>query len=106
MKIFIRIRSALQFIGYAGLPCITLFYLVVTKRSAVREQPGGETWRSCVTCAVGRPGRVFGTRELVIERYPYIVPYRIQGNAVQLLRVFHTSRKPPKTWQDVNEKGR
>ncbi|MHC1712116.1 MAG: type II toxin-antitoxin system RelE/ParE family toxin [Solidesulfovibrio sp.] len=46
----------------------------------------------------GRPGRIFGTRELVIERYPYIVPYRVRGDAVEILRVFHTSRLPPKNW--------
>lgn len=45
--------------------------------------------------AQGRPGRVFGTRELVIAKYPYIVPYRVKGNEIQILRVFHTSRKPP-----------
>ncbi len=46
----------------------------------------------------GRPGRVFGTRELVIERYSYIVPYRIRGNEVQIIRVFHTSQKLPEGW--------
>jgi toxin ParE1/3/4 len=44
---------------------------------------------------IGRPGRVYGTRELVISRYPYIVPYRVRDNIVQLLRVFHTARKWP-----------
>jgi plasmid stabilization system protein ParE len=47
---------------------------------------------------MGRPGRVFSTRELVIERYPYLVPYRVHRGEVQILRVFHTSRKPPKSW--------
>lgn len=47
---------------------------------------------------MGRPGRVFGTRELVIERYPYIVPYRIRGREVQIIRVFHTSQRPPEAW--------
>jgi addiction module RelE/StbE family toxin len=47
---------------------------------------------------IGRPGRVFGTRELVMEGYPYVVPYRVQGNEVQILRVFHTSQKPPRKW--------
>lgn len=46
----------------------------------------------------GRNGRVFGTRELVIERYPYIIPYRVRENTVEILRVFHTSRKLPKQW--------
>lgn len=46
----------------------------------------------------GRPGRVSGTRELVFVELPYIVPYRVRANAVQVLRVFHTSRKPPSAW--------
>jgi addiction module RelE/StbE family toxin len=47
---------------------------------------------------MGRPGRMIGTRELVIEKYPYLVPYRICGNEVQVLRVFHTSRRPQESW--------
>ena len=43
--------------------------------------------------AMGRAGRVVGTRELVISDRPYIVPYRIKENVVEILRVFHTSRK-------------
>lgn len=46
----------------------------------------------------GRAGRVFGTRELIIKHYPYIVPYRIKDDAVQILRVFHPSQKPPENW--------
>ncbi|MDL2307301.1 type II toxin-antitoxin system RelE/ParE family toxin [Desulfovibrio sp. OttesenSCG-928-C06] len=46
----------------------------------------------------GRPGRIFGTRELVIDNYPYIVPYRVKNNEIQILRIFHTSRKPPERW--------
>ena len=45
--------------------------------------------------SIGRAGRVFGTRELVITPYPYIVPYRIKNEAVEILRVFHTARKWP-----------
>ena len=44
---------------------------------------------------MGRPGRVPGTRELVIPRTPYIVPYRLVDNAVQVLRVFHGARLWP-----------
>lgn len=46
----------------------------------------------------GRPGRLSGTRELVFSGLPYIVPYRVRADAVQILRVFHTSRKPPIVW--------
>ena len=45
--------------------------------------------------ALGRPGRISGTRELVISGTPYTVPYRVRGNVVQLIRVFHAARKWP-----------
>ena len=45
--------------------------------------------------AMGRPGRVSGTRELVVGDTPYIVPYRVRVNAVEILRVFHAARKWP-----------
>jgi toxin ParE1/3/4 len=43
----------------------------------------------------GRPGRWSGTRELVVPRTPYIVPYRVQGDLVEILRVFHSARRWP-----------
>ena len=45
---------------------------------------------------IGRPGRVEGTRELVVPDTPYLVPYRVRGHAVEILRVFHGARKWPK----------
>ncbi len=45
--------------------------------------------------ASGRIGRVPGTRELVVTGTPYIVPYRVRGDAVEILRVFHAARKWP-----------
>jgi toxin ParE1/3/4 len=45
--------------------------------------------------AIGRPGRISGTRELVVSGTPYIVPYRVRGDVVQLIRVFHAARKWP-----------
>lgn len=47
---------------------------------------------------MGRPGRVLGTRELVIERYPYVIPYRVCNDEVQIIRVFHTSQQLPQRW--------
>ena len=47
--------------------------------------------------ALGRAGRVAGTRELVVAGTPYIVPYRVREGRVEVLRVFHAARKwPPK----------
>jgi toxin ParE1/3/4 len=45
--------------------------------------------------ASGRPGRVPGTRELVVSGTPYIVPYRVHGATVEILRIFHAARKWP-----------
>lgn len=44
---------------------------------------------------IGRAGRVPGTKELVVPGLPYIVPYRVKDGEVQVLRVYHTSRKWP-----------
>lgn len=47
---------------------------------------------------LGRPGRVPGTRELVVPKTRYIVPYRVRADIIEILRVFHTSRRPPARW--------
>jgi toxin ParE1/3/4 len=47
---------------------------------------------------IGRPGRVAGTRELVVPRTPYIVPYRVRDNRVQVLRVYHAARRWPESF--------
>lgn len=47
---------------------------------------------------MGRPGRVSGTRELVVLETRYYVPYRVRGQTIEILRVFHTSRRLPERW--------
>jgi len=47
---------------------------------------------------MGRPGRVPGTRELVIPKTPFIVPYRLVGNAIHVLRIFHSARQWPEAF--------
>ncbi|MBI1921356.1 MAG: type II toxin-antitoxin system RelE/ParE family toxin [Geobacter sp.] len=42
---------------------------------------------------MGRPGRVTGTREMVVTGTPFIVIYRVRGSAMQILRVLHHARK-------------
>lgn len=57
---------------------------IVRAISLLKEQPG-----------LGRAGRVPGTKELVVPNTPYIVPYRVKDEVVQILRVYHSSRKWP-----------
>jgi toxin ParE1/3/4 len=43
----------------------------------------------------GRKGRVPKTRELVVARTPFVVAYRINDTTIEVLRVFHGSRRWP-----------
>jgi toxin ParE1/3/4 len=44
---------------------------------------------------LGRPGRVDGTRELVIAGLPYVVAYIHRDDTVTVLRVLHGAMKWP-----------
>ncbi|CAI1715783.1 type II toxin-antitoxin system RelE/ParE family toxin [Serratia plymuthica] len=46
--------------------------------------------------ALGRAGRVMGTREIVMQTFPYLIPYRVKSNEIHILRIFHMRRRPPK----------
>jgi toxin ParE1/3/4 len=37
----------------------------------------------------GRPSQVPGVRELVFQQAPYIAPYLVRGQQVQVLRILH-----------------
>lgn len=43
----------------------------------------------------GRPGRVAGTRELVIPRTPFVLVYRLAGRGLQVLAILHQARAWP-----------
>jgi addiction module RelE/StbE family toxin len=44
---------------------------------------------------IGRPGRVLGTRELVVSDKPYVIPYRVRRDCLELIAVFHGRQKWP-----------
>ncbi len=44
---------------------------------------------------IGRPGRVKGTRELVVTGTPYVIAYRVEPNAVVVLRLLHGAQRWP-----------
>jgi toxin ParE1/3/4 len=45
---------------------------------------------------IGRSGRVIGTRELVVSGTPYVIPYRVKEDRLELIAVFHGKQKWPK----------
>jgi addiction module RelE/StbE family toxin len=44
---------------------------------------------------MGRPGRIVGTRELVVPKTPYIVAYRVRGEVIEILSVMHGAQEWP-----------
>jgi addiction module RelE/StbE family toxin len=44
---------------------------------------------------MGRPGRVRGTRELVITHTPYIAAYRVDSETLTVLRILHGAQQWP-----------
>jgi toxin ParE1/3/4 len=44
---------------------------------------------------LGRPGRLPGTRELVVPATPYVIPYRVRRERLEIIAVFHTRQQWP-----------
>ena len=62
-----------------------IVHRIKEKVSLLSEQPG-----------IGRLGRVPNTKELVVDKTSFILPYRVRGNKIEILRVLYTSRRWPK----------
>jgi toxin ParE1/3/4 len=77
--------SAIDYIAaHNPAAALQLYRAVREKTGLLPDNPG-----------IGRPGRVEGTRELVI--YPFIVAYAVQADldAIVILRLLHGARKWP-----------
>lgn len=46
----------------------------------------------------GRPGRVRGTRELVIASTPFIAAYAVEGNRIVILALYHGAQQWPEVF--------
>jgi plasmid stabilization system protein ParE len=44
---------------------------------------------------LGRPGRLAGTRELVVPGTPYVIPYRVKPERLEIIAVFHGRQQWP-----------
>lgn len=70
--------------GYIEKDNPTAAARVVSGVEALAEQP-----------AIGRTGRIKGTRELVLADISYIVPYRVTSGSIDILTVMHTAQRWP-----------
>ncbi|MEM1154432.1 MAG: type II toxin-antitoxin system RelE/ParE family toxin [Pseudomonadota bacterium] len=64
-----------------------------------------QTIRALADNPTGRPGRVSGTYEKVLRKFPYIIAYEINqmpdGEQIAILGIIHTSRDwPDEAWPE------
>lgn len=57
---------------------------IVSAADALAEHP-----------AMGRKGRLTGTREMLLADIPYIIPYRVTRHDVEILTVMHGAQQWP-----------
>ncbi len=84
-------QNALDIADYIAVDNPTAARAQITE---IREQVG----QLAEHPRIGRLGRVAGTRELVVNRTPYIVAYRVETSAVVVLRVLHGAQRWPKSF--------
>ena len=74
-------------------------HLAALRDYIARENPGAAARTATTLLAtvgrlgelpnLGRPGRVSGTRELVVPGTRYVIPYRVRGERLEIIAVFH-----------------
>ncbi|WP_084614870.1 type II toxin-antitoxin system RelE/ParE family toxin [Pseudomonas batumici] len=47
---------------------------------------------------LGRPSQTPDIRELVLSKFPFIAPYRLVGDEVQILRILHQRTERSEDW--------
>jgi toxin ParE1/3/4 len=52
--------------------------------------------RLAVLPNLGRPGRVSGTRELVVPGTRYVITYRVRGERLEIIAMFHGRQRWPR----------
>src|SRR5262249_49356539 len=67
--------------------------------AAVDERIVASTRRLTAFPESGRPGRVAGTRELVVQRTPFVIAYRLTEGSVFVLAVLHGAQLWPDEFQ-------
>jgi toxin ParE1/3/4 len=88
-------RLAWQPLALADLRALRAY---IARRVAMRIRAAVE--RLADHPGTGRPGRVSGTRELVVTGTPYLVPHRAKGATIEILRVYHGAQRWPAHFEE------
>lgn len=80
-----------------GLEAARSYFAAVDPRAAesVFDSILGAVGRLRDLPRMGRPGRVAGTRELVVPGTPFIVAYVVESHGIEILAVLHAARRWP-----------
>lgn len=74
-------------------------YIALSNSKSIAEQVISQIIKSVERLATfpmsGRPGRVSGTRELVIPDTPFVVAYTRQKNQIVILAIYHGAQQWP-----------
>ena len=77
---------------------------IAADRPMTAAEIGTKIWSSAKMLAdhpgIGRPGRVVGTRELLIQGLPFILPYVERDGVIFILRVMHTAMRWPERFKE------
>ena len=73
-------------------------YIALDNQAAARQVMG--ELRKAINSLIefpllGRDGQISGTRELVLDHYPYTIVYRLTPTKIRILTVLHQSRQYP-----------
>ena len=81
-------------------------HLAALRDYIARENPGAAARTATTLLAavdrlaelpnLGRPGRISGTRELVVPGTRYVIAYRVRGERLEIIAVFHGRQRWPR----------
>jgi plasmid stabilization system protein ParE len=81
-------------------------HLAALRDYIARENPGAAARTATTLLAavdglaelanLGRSGRVSGTHELVVPGTRYVIPYRVRGERLEIIAVFHGRQRWPR----------
>lgn len=78
-----HLETELDYYGKISLTLARELTIIITDSvTSIAEMPG-----------IGRPGKKVGTRELIVNKFPYIIAYRIRTEALEILAIIHQNRK-------------
>lgn len=82
-RVISNLESELDYYGRIN-PTLAKELSIIIKESVlnIANMPG-----------IGRPGKKLGTRELVLNKYPYILAYRVRNETLEILSIVHQNRK-------------